>query len=313
MKKVSIIVPCYNEELGLDLFYKECVFWISKIEKYYFEFIFINDGSADSTLEVIKQLSILDERVKYVSFSRNFGKESAILAGLKECSGELIVVMDADLQHPPELLYKMIEYIESGYDSVSTRRIARDGESKFRGYFSKRFYKMINSISDITIVEGATDYRMMTRKMVESILEIEEYHRFSKGIFEWVGYDTKWIEYKSEERVAGDSKWSFWSLFIYAIEGIVSFSTKPLKIASVTGIGISTISLLYFVYIFFRTLILGKDIPGYASIICIITFLGGMQLIAMGILGEYVARTYMETKRRPKYFIKDSNLKTKEK
>ncbi|MEG0308655.1 MAG: glycosyltransferase family 2 protein [Clostridium sp.] len=311
MKTISIIVPCYNEEQVINLYYKECIKCIDEIDGYGFEFVFVNDGSSDLTLQMIKQLGDIDTRVKYISFSRNFGKEAGILAGLKNCKGDLVVVMDADLQHPPTLLRRMIEHIEDGYDSVSTRRVARNGESKFRGYFSKKFYKMLNIISDVKIIEGATDYRMMTRQMVESVLEIVEYHRFSKGIFEWVGYDTKWIEYESEDRIAGESKWSFWHLFKYAIEGIVSFSTKPLKIATVTGVGISSMSFAYFVYILLRTLIQGKDIPGYASTICIITFLGGMQLIATGILGEYIARTYMEAKSRPNYFIKDSNLVSK--
>lgn len=305
---LSVIVPCYNEEQVVKIFYDACSKTLEGIKNYNFEFVFINDGSTDRTLEFLKYLSGLDRRVSYISFSRNFGKEAAILAGLKASKGDFVVLMDADLQHPPNLIPVMLKYINEGYDSVSTRRVSRNGESKFRSYFSKKFYKVLNKVSDISIVEGATDYRMMCRQMVNSVLSIKEYHRFSKGIFTWVGYDTKWLEYESEERIAGESKWSFFSLLRYAIEGIISFSTKPLKVASITGIIISILSFCYFVYIFVRTLIWGKDLPGYASIICIVTFLGGIQLIALGIIGEYLARTYIETKQRPHYFVKETNI-----
>ncbi|MEG0641264.1 MAG: glycosyltransferase family 2 protein [Clostridium sp.] len=313
MKRISIVVPCYNEEKMIDIFYSECFKVTSSMTEYIFEYIFINDGSTDSTLNTIKNLAENTSDVKYLSFSRNFGKESSMLAGIKHSSGDYIVVMDVDLQHPPSLLYSMVVHIENGYDSVAAKRVKRNGESKLRGYFSKKFYNIINKISDINIEVGATDYRIMSRKMVNSVLEIKEYHRFTKGIFEWVGYDTKWIEYESEEREVGDSKWSFWSLFKYAIEGIISFSTTPLKISSIIGIIFAIMSFIYFTFTFLKTLITGIDMPGYPSIICMITFLGGIQLIALGIIGEYLSRVYMETKRRPHYFIKESNIRSEEK
>lgn len=306
---ISIIVPCYNEEEMINIFYNECTKVLELIEGYKFEFIFINDGSSDKTLKKLKELAYIDKRVIYLSLSRNFGKEAAILAGLESSKGDLVVIMDADLQHPPKLIPQMIKYIEEGYDSVATRRTNRLGEAKFRKIFSKKFYKYINKISDINIVEGATDYRMMTRQMVESVLSVREYHRFSKGIFEWIGYETKWIEYISEERVAGKTKWSFLGLLKYAIEGMVSFSTTPLRVSSLTGIIISSLSFLYFLFTLIKTIIRGIDMPGYASTICIVTFIGGIQLIALGIIGEYLARTYMESKKRPNYFIRDTNLK----
>lgn len=308
-KIISVVVPCYNEEEMINIFYNECTKVLDPIKGYKFEFIFINDGSKDKTLKKLKELANIDDRVIYLSFSRNFGKEAAILAGLESSKGDLVVLMDADLQHPPKLIPEMIKYIEEGYDSVATRRTNRLGEAKFRKFFSKKFYKYINKISDINIVEGATDYRMMTRQMVESVLSVREYHRFSKGIFEWVGYETKWIEYISEERVAGTTKWSFLGLLKYAIEGMVSFSTTPLKISSLTGIIISSLSFIYFLFTLIKTIINGIDMPGYASTICIVTFIGGIQLIALGIIGEYLARTYMESKKRPNYFIRDTNLK----
>lgn len=308
-KSLTIVVPCYNEEEVVKIFYEECCKILGDIKDYSFEFIFINDGSKDNTLKEIEKIAAIDERVIYLSFSRNFGKEAAILAGMEYSKSDLVVIMDADLQHPPRLLPEMINYIEDGYDSVATRRTDRKGEAKFRKYFSEKFYKYINKISDINITEGATDFRMMNRQMVESILSVKEYHRFSKGIFEWVGYDTKWIDYESEDRVAGETKWSFWGLLKYAIEGMVSFSTSPLRISSITGLIISTFSFIYFLYTLIKTLIMGIDMPGYASTICILTFVGGIQLIALGIIGEYLARTYMESKKRPNYFIKDTNSK----
>lgn len=309
MKKVSIIVPCYNEEEMIELFYNEATKVTSKIENYEFEYILINDGSKDNTINTIKSLSKLHHDIKYFSFSRNFGKEAAILAGLRNSDGDYAVIMDADLQHPPMLLVDMLKKIEEGYDSVATKRVDRSGESKFRSLFSKLFFKFLNKISDIPIVEGATDYRIMSRQMINSVLELSEYHRFSKGIFEWVGYDTYWIEYVSEDRALGETKWSYLGLFRYAIEGIVSFSTAPLRLSSIIGCIISILSFLYFVITFLQTLIFGKDLPGYASTICLIAFLGGIQLVALGIIGEYLARTYMQVKRRPNYIIKETNKK----
>lgn len=311
MKKVSIIVPCYNEEKMIELFYIESTKITNKIEKYEFEYILVNDGSKDNTLQTIRDLSRKYEDIKYFSFSRNFGKEAAILAGLRNSEGDYVVIMDADLQHPPRLIVDMLEKIEEGYDSVATKRVDRNGESKFRNFFSKLFFKFLSKISDIPIVEGATDFRMMSRQMIESVLELSEYHRFSKGIFEWVGYDTYWLEYISEDRALGETKWSYIGLFKYAIEGIVSFSTTPLRISSIIGGIISVLSFLYFVVTFLQTLIFGKDLPGYASTICLITFLGGIQLVALGIIGEYLARTYMQVKGRPNYIIKETNKRKK--
>lgn len=305
---ISIIVPCYNEEEGLEIFYSELKKVISKINKYIFEIIFIDDGSIDKTKEKIFELAKRDSSVKYITFSRNFGKEAAMLSGLKNSSGELVVIMDADLQHPPSLLLQMIGGIEEGYDSVATKRRNRSGEPVIRSYFAKMFYKIINKTSKVSITEAATDYRLMNRKMVNSVLSLSEYHRFTKGIFEWVGFKTKWIEIDNVERVAGKTTWSFWGLFTYAIEGIVSFSVAPLKIASILGTIISSTSFMYALYIIIRTLLLGKDIPGYASLLCIILFMGGIQLISIGIIGEYLSRTYLEVKNRPHYITDQTNI-----
>ncbi len=293
----------------IELFYLEATKITNEIKGYSFEYILINDGSKDNTIETIRSLSKKHEDIKYFSFSRNFGKEAAILAGLRNSDGDYAIIMDADLQHPPRLIKDMLEKVEEGYDSVSTKRIDRCGESKFRSFFSSLFFKFLNKISDIPIVEGATDFRIMSRQMVDSVLELSEYHRFSKGIFEWVGYDTYWLEYISEDRALGETKWSYLSLFKYAIEGIVSFSTTPLRLSSIIGGIISALSFLYFVVTFLQTLIFGKDLPGYASTICLITFLGGIQLVALGIIGEYLARTYIQVKGRPNYIIKETNKK----
>lgn len=307
-KLISIIVPCYNEEEGLDLFYLELKKVISNINSYDFEIIFIDDGSKDKTKEKIFDLSKIDSSIKYITFSRNFGKEAAMLSGLKNSTGDLVVIMDADLQHPPSLLIEMIEGIEEGYDSVATKRRNRNGEPVIRSYFARMFYKIINKTSKVSITEAATDYRLMNRKMVDSVLSLSEYHRFTKGIFEWVGFKTKWIEIDNVERVAGKTTWSFWGLFTYAIEGIVSFSVAPLKIASILGTIISSTSFIYAIYIILRTLLLGKDVPGYASLLCIILFMGGIQLISIGIIGEYLSRTYLEVKNRPHYITDKTNI-----
>lgn len=306
---ISIIVPCYNEEEGLNLFYEDLSKVIDNIKKYNFEIIFIDDGSKDNTIEKIYKLSKIDNRIKYITFSRNFGKESAMLSGLKNCTGDFVVIMDADLQHPPQLLYEMIDGIENGYDSVATKRKNRKGEPLIRSYFARMFYKIINKTSKVHITEAATDYRLMNRKMVNSILELCEYHRFTKGIFEWVGFKTKWLEIDNVERVAGKTTWSFFGLLSYAIEGIVSFSVAPLKLASILGSLISSGTFIYAIYVIVRTLILGKDVPGYASLLCIILFLGGIQLISIGIIGEYLSRTYMEVKNRPNYITDKTNIK----
>lgn len=307
-KLISIIVPCYNEEKGLEIFFAELNKVINKIKNYNFEILFIDDGSKDNTSIIIRDLSQKYSNIKYITFSRNFGKESAMLSGLKNSTGDLVVIMDADLQHPPELLYQMIKGIEEGYDSVATRRKNRAGEPIIRSYFAKKFYKIINKTSKVSITEAATDYRLMDRKMVNAVLSLSEYHRFTKGLFEWVGFKTKWIEIDNVERVAGTTTWSFWGLFTYAIEGIVSFSVAPLKIASVLGVLISSTSFLYAIYIIIRTLLLGKDVPGYASLLCIILFMGGIQLISIGIIGEYLSRTYLEVKGRPNYITDKTNI-----
>lgn len=308
MKKISLIIPCYNEEKVIDLFYNEITKIMENLKTYDFELLFIDDGSKDNTLNLLKKLAENDNRIKYLSFSRNFGKEAGMLCGLRKSTGDLVCIIDADLQHPPELIYDMINYINEGYDSVSTKRKNRIGEPKIRSYFANLFYKIINKTSKIHLTESATDYRIMNRKMVDSLLEMSEYNRFSKGMFEWVGFKTKWLEIDNVERIAGQTTWSFYSLFNYAIEGIVSFSVAPLRIASVTGILISFTSFIYAIYIFIRTLFLGIDTPGYASLICVILFIGGIQLISMGIIGEYLSRTYLEVKNRPDYIINDTNI-----
>lgn len=308
MKKIDIIVPCYNEEESIEIFYKECTNVLSEVKGYYFNYIFINDGSSDNTLKILKNLSEIKEDVDYISLSRNFGKEAGILAGLKGADGDYVILMDVDLQHPPELILDMIPFIEEGYDSVAAKRVGRSGEKKYREYFSRKFYKFINKISDVNIPEGATDYRIMSRQMVNSVLELEENQRFTKGIFEWVGFDTKWLSYESEERVAGTTKWSGFGLLKYALEGIVGFSIVPLRISTIIGLIFSILSFTYFIITLIKTLIIGIDMPGYASIICFITFLGGIQLIVLGIIGEYLSKTYLEVKRRPSYLIKESSI-----
>lgn len=307
-KLISIIVPCYNEEEVLELFYSELNNITNSIHKYNTEVIFVDDGSTDKTKDIIHNLASLNSKVKYITFSRNFGKEAAMLSGLRNALGDLVVIMDADLQHPPHLLLEMISGIEEGYDSVATKRRNRNGEPIIRSYFAKLFYKIINKTSKITITEAATDYRLMNRKVVDSVLKLSEYNRFTKGIFEWVGFKTKWIEIDNVERVAGQTTWSFWSLLTYAIEGIVSFSVAPLKIASILGSIISISSFLYAMYIFIRTLAFGKDVPGYASLLCIVLFMGGIQLISIGVIGEYLSRTYLEVKNRPNYIADESNI-----
>jgi len=309
MDLLSIVVPCFNEDEVIDLFYKEFLKEIIKINDLQFEIIFIDDGSKDNTLNCIKNLAKSDDRVKYVSFSRNFGKEAAIYAGLESSSGDYIGMMDADLQDPPSLLPQMINYIrEEGYDCVATRRSSRKGEPIILSLFSNSFYKIINSMSDIKIVNGARDYRVMTRQMVNSILKMSEYNRFSKGIFAWVGYDTKWLEYENIERVKGESGWSFTKLLKYSLEGITSFSTSLLNISTITGIIFSLVSFILIIIIFFRTLFYGDPVPGWPSTICAILLIGGIQLFSIGLLGQYLSKTYLEAKKRPIYISKESNL-----
>ncbi len=313
MKKISVIVPCYNEQEAIPFFYDEIV-KISKIMENdaEFEYLFINDGSKDKTINVLRELAKRDERVKYVSFSKNFGKEAAMYAGFEKSSGDYIAVMDVDLQDPPELLVQMFQDLESGeYDCVATRRVSRKGEPPIRSLFAKLFYSMINKISKTEIVDGARDYRLMTRQMVDAILEVKEYNRFSKGIFSWVGFNTKWLEYENVERRAGETKWSFWKLLKYSLDGIVAFSTVPLSIASILGLLLCFIAFVLIIVIVVKTLAFGDPVAGYPSLMCVILFVGGVQLFCMGILGKYLSKTYLETKKRPIYLVKEENIDEK--
>ncbi len=355
-EKISVIVPCYNEEEALPYFYDAIINTAEQMNDFDFEFIFVNDGSKDRTLELSKQLAKKDPRVKYVSFSRNFGKEAAIYAGLENSTGDYCVLMDADLQDPPALLPEMMEAIQKeGYDSAATRRVTRKGEPPIRSFFARMFYRIINKISDADIVDGARDYRLMKRDMVNTILDMKEYNRFSKGIFGWIGYDTKWIEFENVERVAGETKWSFWKLFKYSLEGITAFSiaplqiasifgdtkwiefenvervageTKwsfwklfkyslegitafsiaPLQIASIFGILFSLVAFVMIIVIIIRTLVFGDPVSGWPSLVCIIMLIGGVQLLSIGILGQYLSKTYLETKKRPIYIAKETNV-----
>lgn len=306
MDKLSLVIPCYNEEESLPYLYKEIVAVADQMPDQQFEFIFINDGSKDKTLDEIRCLSSNDERVFYVSFSRNFGKEAAIYAGLQKSSGDYVALLDADLQDPPSLLPEMYHSLKTeDYDCVATRRMDRKGEPPIRSFFAKKFYQLINMISETEVVDGARDFRLMSRQMVDAIISVGEYNRFSKGIFGWVGFDTKWISYENIERVAGQTKWSFWSLFAYSLEGIVAYSTRPLAIASFFGILFCVVSFIMICFIILKTLYFGEDVQGYASTICIIFFIGGIQLFCIGILGQYLSKTYLETKRRPQYVVKE--------
>ena len=307
MKKISVIVSCYNEEEALPLFYEEMSRVMAEMKKYQFELIFVNDGSKDNTLEVIKKLQKEDERVRFVSFSRNFGKEAAMLAGLDYSVGDYVTLMDADLQDPPKMLPEMVKFIEEeGYDCVGTRRVTRKGEPPIRSFFARRFYKIINRMSKVEMVDGARDYRLMTRQMVDSIIGCREYNRYSKGLWSFVGFKTKWLEFENVERVAGETKWSFWKLFKYAIEGIVAFTTAPLTIAAFLGVLFWFIAFIMIIVIICKTLIWGDPVGGWPSLACIIIFVSGIQLFFMGIFGEYLAKTYLETKNRPIYIVKET-------
>ena len=307
---ISIIVPCYNEEKTIELFMKE----ISKIESEMtkefntnFEYIFVDDGSKDSTASIMKDFSKKQENFKFVILSRNFGKEGALFAGLQKSKGDFVAVMDVDLQDPPYMLKEMYSsIINDGYDCVGTRRTDRKGEPPIRSFFARMFYKLINKISSTEIVDGARDYRLMTRDMVNAILSMCEYNRFSKGIFSWVGFKTKWLEYTNTERVAGETKWSFWKLFLYSIDGIIAFSTAPLAIASILGLLFCVISFIMIIFIIAKTLIYGDPVAGYPSLVCIIFLIAGVQLFCSGIQGQYIAKTYLETKNRPIYIVKET-------
>ena len=307
MAKISVIIASYNEEKTIPLFYEE----MERVRRQdftneEFEYIFVNDGSKDNTLNIIKELSKKDSKVHYISFSRNFGKEAAMFAGLEMASGDYVTLMDADLQDPPAMLKKMYDaIIKEGYDCVGTRRVTRKGEPKIRSFFERMFYKLINKMSDIEMVDGARDYRLMTRQMVDAVLSLKEYNRYSKGLFSFVGFNTKWLEYENVKRVAGETKWSFWKLFKYAIEGILAFSTVPLHVSSLFGILFFIIAMILIVIIIIKTLILGDPTSGWPSTICIIFFVSGIQLFSLGIIGQYLSKAYLEVKNRPIYIIKE--------
>ena len=306
-KLLSVIVPCYNEQESLPYFYKE----IKKVEKEMdyvdFEYIFVNDGSKDKTLDILRDFAKKDKKVRYVSFSRNFGKEAAMLAGLDYSKGDYVTLMDADLQDPPHLLIDMYKGItEEGFDCVGTRRVTRKGEPVIRSFFARMFYKIINKMSKVEMVDGARDFRLMTRQMVDSILSLKEYNRYSKGLFSFVGYKTKWLEYENVQRVAGSTKWSFWKLLIYAFEGIIAFSTTPLMIAALVGIIFFIVSFIMIIVIIVRTLTFGDPVSGWPSLVCIIFFVSGVQLFCLGIIGAYLSKTYLETKNRPVYIVKET-------
>lgn len=305
MKLLSVIVPCYNEQETIADFYTE----FTKNDEYLLakdietEMIFINDGSKDATVCEIKKLIERDKRVHLLSFSRNFGKEAAIYAGLEKSEGDYVVIMDADLQDPPSLLPGMFAGLEEGYESVATRRISRKGEPVIRSFFARMFYRIMRKISKADIVDGARDYRLMTRKFVDAVLKISEYNRFTKGIFGWVGFKTKWIAFENIERQKGQTKWSFWKLLIYSMEGIVGFSTVPLAFASVVGIVFCFLAFIFLTFIFVRALVFGDPVAGWPSTICIVLLVSGVQMFCMGIMGQYMAKTYLEVKRRPIYIV----------
>lgn len=308
MKILSVIVPCYNEEENVADFYNELL----KTESYFkdhdidFEIIYVNDGSSDGTVREVKALHEKDKRVHLIDFSRNFGKEGAIYAGLSRASGDYAVMLDCDLQDPPALLPEMYEYIvNEGYDSVATRRVSRKGEPPIRSFFARRFYSLINKMSKTEIVDGARDYRLMTRQFVDAILSMEEYNRFSKGIFGWVGFKTKWLEYENIERKKGETKWSFWKLFLYALDGIMAFSTVPLAIASILGVVFCFLAVVLIIVTIVRKIAFGDPTSGWPSLVCIISLISGVQLFCLGIVGQYLSKTYLEVKKRPIYIIKE--------
>lgn len=307
MKLLSAIVPCYNEEENVPYFYEEFIKNESflKAHEIDFELWYIDDGSRDATVSEVKKLIEKDARVHLVSFSRNFGKEAALYAGLQKANGDYVACMDADLQDPPSLLPEMFENIWQGYDMVATRRVTRKGEPMIRSFFARMFYKVMNKISDAQVVDGARDFRLMTRQVVDAILSMKEYNRFTKGIFGWVGFETKWLEFENIERKKGETKWSFWKLFIYSIEGITSFSTTPLAIASVMGVVFCIAAFLLIGVIIVRTLVFGDPTSGWPSLVCIISLISGVQLLCLGIVGQYLAKTYMEVKDRPIYLVKE--------
>ena len=308
IKTIDIIVPCYNEEDVLKLFYEESSKVTDNISDYSCRYIFVDDGSRDKTLSILMELSKEHENVKYISFSRNFGKEAAMYAGLDHSTGDYVFIMDADLQHPPTMIPDMIKGIQEGYDCCAARRTTRKGEAPVRSLFSRMFYRVNKKMTNIDLVQGAVDFRIMTRQMVDSVLELSERQRFSKGIFSWVGFKTKWLPYENVERPLGSTKWSFWGLFKYAIDGITSFSITPLRIVTGMGFLISIFAFIYSIVTLIKTIIFGIDVPGYTTTLCAILFLGGIIELSIGVLGEYIANIYMEVKNRPLYILKDTNL-----
>lgn len=312
LKLIDIIVPCYNEEEVLPLFVEETDKVIATLPDYEFRYILVNDGSKDRTLEVMRMLAAKHEYVKYISFSRNFGKESAMYAGLENSTGDYVIVMDADLQHPPAMFPQMIQGVEEGNDCCALYRAKQKGESKIRQLISKMFFSFQNKISDVKMPDGAVDYRIMTRQMVDSIVRLCEKQRFSKGLFCWVGYRTKWIEYQNVERTVGTTKWSFWGLFKYALDGITSFSVTPLRFIAVLGFVISALAFVWIIVTLIQTLIIGIDVPGYVTTLCAVLFMGGIIEMSVGVLGEYIGRIYIEAKDRPIYIASESNLDNSE-
>ena len=308
MKTVDIIVPCYNEADGLDLFYQETEKVVSQISGYEFSYIFINDGSRDNSLSVMRALSAAHPRVHYISFSRNFGKEAGMYAGLRNSTGDYVIIMDADLQHPPALIPQFVSAVEKGYECAAACRTTRSGEKGLRSFLSGLFYKFSNAMTEVKLPQNAVDFRMMSRKMVDAICSLSEVERFSKGIFAWVGFETKWIPYENVERAVGTSKWSFKGLVKYAIDGITAFTVKPLRMIRNMGILLFAVSLIYALVVFIKTLVKGVDVPGYASVVCLLLFLGGIIEFSVGIVGEYVSHIYLEAKDRPVYIIQETDL-----
>ena len=308
---ISLIVPCYNEQDALPIFVEETVKVLNTMDVLY-EILFVDDGSKDSTIEIIEKIAEENSSIKYISFSRNFGKEAAMYAGFVNAKGDYVAVMDADMQDPPSLLPQMMEILKTGeYDSVATRRATRAGEPPIRSWFARRFYSIINAISDADIVDGARDFRLMTREMVNAIVSMNEYNRFSKGIFGWIGFRTYWLAFENVERVAGETKWNFWKLCKYAVDGIINFSNAPLSIASWMGILMTVVSFVYMIVVVLKKLIFGDPVAGWASLVCIILFIGGMQLLCIGIIGQYISKIYMETKKRPHYIVAKTNVEEK--
>lgn len=311
MSLISLVVPCFNEADAIPFFIRKTAEVIDSMSNHSFEIIFVDDGSSDKTLEILRELVKTDGRVRYLSLSRNFGKEGAMLAGLRASRGDYTAVMDADLQDPPSMLPLMLKVVqEEGYDCAGTRRVTRKGEPPIRSFFARMFYRSINWVSSTKLVDGARDFKLMSRPVVDALVSLPEYHRFSKGLYEWVGFKTKWLEFENVERVAGETHWSFWKLFLYSIEGLVAFTTMPLFISSLLGIAFMAFSLASIVFLCLRQMFWHASVSGWTSLVCIIIFFCGIQLFCTGIIGQYLAKTYMETKRRPHYIVKEQSLES---